>query len=285
MQNAEYLVVVSEVDPVATAVAARWGVPESTGEIIDGAPVRRLSRRAWMLRRPGPHIHDEHLERRLPPEWVRAGMTLVFPSIHRSEQNVECLTVHALGNAGPAAEVGGEPRSITPADPRRMTALLRCLNEERERTGLPATYEATHHGPRLGVPAFFAEIGYGAAASPPDRAVAALARWLPEIEPDPTDRVALAVGGGHYAPHFTDLALHRSWAFGHILSRHALGTLTTASARAAWSATPDSEGIVFARAEDARLPYWEGLGPRLRDQDAPARATAPTSASRSASGT
>ncbi len=285
MANAEYLVVISDSDPVATAVAARWGTGESTGQFVDGAAVRQLSERAWTLRRPGPHIHDEHLDRRLPPSVIRAGISLVFPSIHRSEQNVQCLTVHPLGNSGSSAEVGGEPRRLVPTDPSRMAALLRRLSEERARTGLPATYEATHHGPLLDLPAFFAEIGSGMASSPPEPAVAALARWLPEIDPTPADRVALAVGGGHYAPHFTDLTLRRSWAFGHILSRHALAGLNEETAAAAWTATPGAEGIVFARAEDARLPVWGGLGPRLRDQDAPARPAAPTSASRSASGT
>lgn len=284
MANAEYLVVISDSDPVATAVAARWGTGESTGLFVDGAAVRQLGERAWALRRPGPHIHDEHLDRRLPPSVIRAGISLVFPSIHRSEQNVQCLTVHPLGNPGSSAEVGGEPRRLVPTDPRRMAALLRRLHDERARTGMPATYEATHHGPLLDLPAFFAEIGYGTAPTPPDPAVEALARWLPEIDPAPTDRVALAAGGGHYAPHFTDLTLRRSWAFGHILSRHALGGLSGETAAAAWTATPGAEGIVFARAEDARGPLWQGLGPRLRDQDAPAR-PAPTSASRWASGT
>jgi D-tyrosyl-tRNA(Tyr) deacylase len=285
MSLPEYLVVLSDADPVAGAVAVRWGVGESTGASVAGVPLRKLSERAWSLRRPTLHIRDEHLERLLPADLVGAGTTLVFPSIHRSAQNVECLTVHPLGNLGPSAEVGGRARAVTPTDPRRMSAALRRLADERDRVGLPATYEATHHGPELGLPAFFIEIGFGAADAPPPEAVRLLADVIPHLDPDPRDRVALAVGGGHYAPHFTDLALKRSWAFGHIVSRHALEGLDPATARAAWTATPGAEGIVFARADDARHPVWEGVGRRLREQDAPARDRPATSGGRSASGT
>jgi D-tyrosyl-tRNA(Tyr) deacylase len=281
----EYLVVLSDEDPVARAVSAIWGVPEAVGVSVEGTPLRKLSDRAWSLRRAGPHVRDEHLERLLPPELLAAGITLVFPSIHRSAQNVRCLTVHPLGNLGSAAEVGGRPRTLNPTDPRRMSSALRRLADHRDRTGMPASFEATHHGPELAVPAFFIEIGFGDADAPPPEAVRTLAEVIPDLEADPKDRVALAVGGGHYAPHFTDLALKRRWAFGHIVSRHGMEGLDRSTAEAAWAATPDAEGIVFARAEDARHPVWDGVGPRLRDQDAAVREGATTSGARSASGT
>jgi D-tyrosyl-tRNA(Tyr) deacylase len=285
MSVPEYVVVVSESDPVAVAVSAVWGVGEATGASVDGTPLRRLSEHAWSLRRSGPHIRDEHLDQRFPADLVSAGTTLVFPSIHRSAQNVRCLTVHPLGNLGASAEVGGHPSAVSPSDPRRMTDALRRLDEGRPVPGLPATFEATHHGPELGLPAFFVEIGFGEAEGPPPEAVRLLAKVIPELEPDPRDRVALAVGGGHYAPHFSDLALKRRWAFGHIVSRHALEGLDPTMASATWAATPGAEGIVFARAEDARHPIWDGIGSRLRDRDAPVRERSSTSDARSASGT
>ncbi len=281
-----YLLIISEADPVAPRVAERWGVATSEGEFVDGAPIRRLSEDALLLKRAPLHIHDERLDARLPAPLRERPITLVFPSVHRSEQNVECLTVHPLGNPGIEAEVGGRSASWVPSDPELMVGALRTLAESAPSVGLTATYEATHHGPYLEVPAFFAEIGYGAAPVPPEPAVRVLADVLAELPAEAGDRVALAVGGGHYAPHFTDLALRRRWAFGHLISRHALEGLTAESARTARAAVPGSEGIVFARAEDARLSIWEGVGSRLREQDAPRRTPNPVSdAVRPASGT
>jgi D-aminoacyl-tRNA deacylase len=282
----EYLVVVSESDPVASRVADRWGTPPAVGLHVEGAALRRLGPTALLLRRPVRHIHDERLDERLPGELRAANVTLVFPSIHRSEQNIRCLTVHPLGNLGGTAEVGGRPRTVDPTDPRRMAATLRRLSADASSLGLSATFEATHHGPELGLPAFFVEIGYGTDTAPPDGAIDLLARVLPDVEPDPRDRVAVGVGGGHYAPHFTELALRRRWAFGHLVSRHALADLDPSTARSAFERTPGAQGLVYARAEDARHPSLGGLGSRLRDADAPLRdASGSGSDARSASGT
>jgi D-tyrosyl-tRNA(Tyr) deacylase len=274
MEAAEgpYLVVVSEQDPVAREVAARWGTPPATGDHVDGAAVRTLSDRALLLRRPGRHIHDERLDARLPGGLLARRPTLVFPSIHRSEKNVPCLTVHPLGNPGESAEVGGRARSLVPADPLRMAAALRALAERGAAAGLSATFEATHHGPELELPGMFVEIGYGTEPAPPPAAVAVLADVLPMLEPSTDDRIALAVGGGHYAPHFTDLVLKRRWAFGHILSRHSLGSLDARTARTALDLSLGARGWLAARAEDAEHPALNDLGPRWRDADAPARA-------------
>jgi D-aminoacyl-tRNA deacylase len=273
------LVVAANEDPVARAVARLWGTPPSTGDFVDGAAIRELSSEAYLLHRPGLHILDEHLDRRLPAPIRALHPTLIFPSIHRSESNVACLTVHPLGNPGDAAEVGGRPRTLVPTDPRRMASALRALTEAGKRVGLPATFEATHHGPELNLPAFFVEIGYGADPVPPAAAVAVLAQEIPHLFAAPEDRVALAVGGGHYAPHFTDLVVKRRWAFGHILSRHAMTGLTAETARAALANTAGADGWLPARQEDAGHPALRGLGARLRDSDAPPRGANLTSAS------
>ena len=282
------LVVVSEVDPVAPRVAERWGTLPSTGAFVDGAAIRRFPSGALLLRRPGRHIVDEHLDDRLPPEIRETRPTLVFPSVHRSAQARACLTVHPVGNLGPAAERGGSPEAVVPADPARMAAALRRLAERAAAIGLPATFEATHHGPLLGLPALFVEIGFEPLPAPPTEAVALLAEIVPAIEPEPGDRVAVAVGGGHYAPHFTELVLERRWAIGHIASRHSLAVVRRATMEAAVAATPGAEGLLFARAADAGLPSVAGLAARLRDGDAAPRARGrpePTPSDRSTSGT
>jgi D-tyrosyl-tRNA(Tyr) deacylase len=266
-----YLLVVSEPDPVAPRVAAEWGTLPSTGDHVDGTAIRRLAPDTLVLRRAGIHVNDERLDLRLPPSLREQNPTIVFPSIHRSSENIACLTTHSLGNLGPGAGVGGRARTVCPSDPRSMTQVLRRLADEGKPTGLMTTFESTHHGPELELPAFFVEIGYGTLPEPPQAAVKLLASVLREIRPDAQDRVAFAVGGGHYAPHFTDLALRRRWSFGHIVSRHALQLLDAETARSAYAATRDAEGIVYARAQDATNPALVGLGLRLRDVDAPMR--------------
>jgi D-aminoacyl-tRNA deacylase len=281
-----YLIVLSAMDPVAEAVGARWGNLPATGDHVDGAPIRTLPGGVPVLRRALLHIRDDDLDRRLPAS-LRAGRpTLVFPSIHRSEQNVPALTVHPLGNPGDDAEVGGRPRTLNPTDPPRMVAALRRLAERAPALGITASYEATHHGPALALPSFFVEIGFGTAAGPPPEAVRWFAEMLPGLEPDPADRVALAIGGGHYAPHFSDLAIRRRWAFGHLLSKHVLPTLRAEVAQSAWNETPGADGLVYARAEDSKLASLTGLGPRRKDSEAARRdETRSTGDARSASGT
>jgi len=282
------LVVLSESDPVARAVEARWGTAESTGVHVDGAAVRQLEGGLLCVRRPGPHLYDERLDLRLPGPLLDRRPTLVFPSIHRSESKIRCFTVHPLGNPGGQADHGGRPRTLVPTDPWRMTATLRGLAEEAGALGLPATFEATHHGPELGLPAFFAEVALPEGAEPSDAEVSVLAKAIRAAVPDPRDRVALAVGGGHYAPRFTDLAMDRRWAFGHILCRHAFADLDAATTRAASQATPKAEGVLYARAQDRELPAFAGLGPALRETDAPRRddrPARPTSTSSPTSGT
>ncbi len=284
----EYLVVVSETDPVAVRVAALWGTPPADEGHVEGTPIRRLAPGVGLLKRGVRHVHDERLDLRLPAPLRADAPTLVFPSIHRSEQSVACLTVHPLGNAGDTADVGGRPRTLVPTDPPRMAAALRALAEGAPGAGVPATYEATHHGPELALPGFFVEIGFGKRSEPSAEAVRLLARILPALTVTTGDRVAVGVGGGHYAPRFTELALRRRWAFGHLISRHALVGLDRDTARSALARTPGAEGILYVRSEDAGHPSFEGLAARLREKEAPRRgdgAEAPTGDAPPASGT
>ncbi len=279
-----YVVLLSATDPVADRVAEVLRTGPATGDHVDGVPLRWVAEGTVALKRPGPHLHDERLDLSLPAEVRRERPTLLVPSVHRSEQNLTCLTVHPLGNLGPRAELGGRARRVVPADPRSMAAALHGLSEGGAAAGFPATYEATHHGPELGLPAFFVEIGYGRLSEHPAAAVEVLARTVSELEPDPRDRVALGVGGGHYAPHFTELALRRHWAFGHLVSRHALEDLDGPTARSAYERSGEAEGIVCARAQDGAHPALQGLGRRLRDADAPRRAAGRTDAPASRDG-
>lgn len=256
---------------MARAVLSHWGTPTSLGAHVDGVPIRALAPGVGLLRRPALHIHDDHLDERLPTDLVAARPTLVFPSVHRSERGDRCFTVHPLGNLGDEVEVGGRARTVVPADARRMTDALRRIGEAAPAAGLPVTFEATHHGPALGLPAFFAEIGFGNDPGPSSAAASVLGTCIPQITESEGDRIVVGVGGGHYAPHFTDLALKRRWAFGHLVSRHAFEGLDVAMVRAIVSAKPGCEGALFARAADAARPVGAAFGPRLAEGGAERR--------------
>lgn len=191
-------------------------------------PAGRFRQAAVLRRGPdalvevqGPVVHDEDLDADLGPLRPDA---VWFLSRHRAASGKPSLTVHPIGNHGDA-EYGGEPRTLCPAAPADMGALLRRLRTHRDAAGLPheVTYEATHHGPRMRVPSLFVEIGsdeawYG------DRASAeVLARAITDVLDAPSrgPPVAVGVGGGHYAPRQTEKALAGEYDFGHLLPSYA----------------------------------------------------------------
>ena len=266
-----YLVVVSDEDPLATLIAESWGTPPSVGEFVDGSALRQLTPDVELLRRPGLHIQDALLGRALPPRLH--AVPVVFPSRHRSESGIGCLTVHPLGNLGSSAEVGGEPGRLVPTAARLMADALRQAAEPASAIGVTASYEATHHGPLLHQPAFFVEIADSLPPADQRKAAVSLGAALVDLAEDSSDRVAVGVGGGHYAPHFTELALTRRWAFGHILPRHALESLSPDVLRQLREGHPPPEGALFQRGSDAERREWKEWGPRLRDGDAPPRPT------------
>jgi len=264
-----YLIVVSDEDPLARLIAERWGTPPSIGEFVDGSALRRLTPEVELLRRPGLHIHDTQLGHALPARL--RSVPLVFPSRHRSESGIGCLTVHPLGNLGANAEVGGEPGRIVPSSARLMTDALRQLEEPAQAAGVSATYEATHHGPLLHQPAFFVEIADVLSDADRTQVAGPVSDALRDLTEDPSDRIAVGVGGGHYAPHFTELALTRRWAFTHIVPRHALEGLTPHVQQQLREGVPAPEGAIFQRSADAERPEWKTWGVRLRDAEAPPR--------------
>ncbi len=213
-------------------------------------------------------------------------MPMVFPSVHRSVTGTLCTTVHPLGNFGDSDEVGGAPRTLVPAPAHLMVSALRRLSEAESTTGLPTTFEATHHGPVQAAPAFFVEIAHvPGGPPPPEVAVRSLAEIVTGLEEDPADRVAVGIGGGHYVPHFTDLALRRRWAFGHLVPRHALEAEGAAAVRAAVAATPGAAGVLYARAQDAEnIGAIEGVR-RLREKEVERRGLTGSPSASPASGT
>ncbi len=270
-----FLVVLAEEDPVAAGLSGGWGTPPAELR-ADGVPIRTLPGGIGLLRRPGRPVAGAGWTESLPEVLRAPPVPLLFPSVHRSAEGVRSFTAHPLGRWGLPDGGPASPPELVPTAPRLMAAMLRALAERAAPTGLPVTFEATHHGPWLRHPAFFLEIGGGAGPERPTPAeLSILAGAIAAAAEDPHDRIAVGVGGGHYVPHFTELALRRRWAFGHLLPRHVAEHLTRGMARAAWANTPGAEGILCARAADRSDPAWAGIGPMLKDGEAPRRPGTP----------
>ena len=141
---------------------------------------------------------------------------VIFLSRHSSVNPVPVLTVHATGNFG-AAELGGSPRTLAPAAPAMMQATLRALARYCPE-GYRVSYEVTHHGPTgLSHPSFFVEIGSTEKEWVDPVAGRAVAEAV--LGADPAGAVPLiGIGGTHYAPRETAIALSSRGAFGHIAS-------------------------------------------------------------------
>ncbi len=204
------------------------------------------------------HLYRDHLDRDLVVTYGAPLELVVYLSKHRSESRTPSLTVHPIGNPKDA-ELGGRPGRLVPSAPLWMTAALRGLRAEA--AGLPyaVTYEATHHGPYLETPTFYIEQGSSETEWADPGAAAAIARTLLVLSPVDAP-VAVGLGGGHYVPRHTDVALARRVAFGHLLPTHALEGLSDALLDEAVRATPG-----------ARLAYLhrKSLGkPEARDLEA-----------------
>ena len=155
---------------------------------------------------------------------------IVFLSRHQSESGTKSLTVHMVGNFGDA-KYGGKGRELCGALPKIGANYLRSLNEKNVSSGLSkqgfvVTMEATHHGPFTNKNCLFIEIG----SSPMDWKNETAAKIIAETIINETfkennDKIVIGIGGGHYTPDFTKIALTQKFSFGHICPKHMLGEM------------------------------------------------------------
>jgi len=148
---------------------------------------------------------------------------LIFLSRHASVNPVPVLTVHVTGNLRDA-DLGGSPRTLPPAAPAMMQAVLRELARTCPK-GYRVSYEVTHHGPTdLCHPSLFVEIGSTEKEWGDEAAGHAVA--LGVLGATPLDAVPLiGFGGNHYAARQTEIALTSRGAFGHIAHSREVSSL------------------------------------------------------------
>jgi len=165
---------------------------------------------------------------------------IVFLSRHAAASGTLSLTVHPIGIPWmvDSSTVGGIPGKCSPPNPR-ISSLYRSLLREVKLHDVGSKYqvtlEATHHGPYVGLPACFVEIGstereWGDEEAgliwsqclakefkfpPPTLSSTAIA--TEESRPEELDNhgendiVVISIGGGHYVPKINDLVTTNKW--------------------------------------------------------------------------
>jgi len=178
----------------------------------------------------------------------------IFLSRHRSKTGDPTLTVHPIGNFSDA-EFGGQPKTLVPCAPRMMAHLLRLIKKNLQPTDLEyqVCYEVTHHGPFLKIPTLFVEVGSTEIQWQQKEPASIIATSLLELlttyhyeEDFPKDiPVLLGIGGGHYAPRFTDIIFQKKVAFGHMIPSYHIdsGVIDWTMIQQAIQATPDMQGV------------------------------------------
>jgi len=149
---------------------------------------------------------------------------VVFVSRHSGLAGIPTLSVHVPGNIGDA-ELGGLPKRVSICPASAMKAALLELTRIKGENNLQyeVSYECTHHGPSLDVPAMFVELGSSLAQWKDLKAAEAVAHAaMAAISKDSKYQVVLGVGGPHYSERFTKIALNTPRAFGHIISKYAV---------------------------------------------------------------
>jgi len=156
-----------------------------------------------------------------------APQLLIFVSRHSSLKGIPTLSVHTPGNLD-KAEFGGISKKVSVAPASAMKdALVEMANlKEEMKLDYEVSYECTHHGPSLDVPAMFAELG----SSPKEwrdlRAAEAVAHaTMTAVSRGSSYPAVLGVGGSHYNPKFTKIALTTEKAFGHIIPKYAVSAV------------------------------------------------------------
>lgn len=218
------LILVSRPDPASVNIRDALLDMEAWKERghFEGLPVRE--RPGFLLAEVDRlHLDCDGLDARLRAAGLSFDAILVA-SKHKAESGKPALTVHPIGNLGPA-DFGGRPQRLVPAAPLLMSRVLRRLVAEAAGLKHQVTFEATHHGPYLETPTAFVEIGTDERAwSDPLIARRVARALLAANEPSAGDAAPTLVllGGSHYAPRATDLVRNARANVGHIVPGYAI---------------------------------------------------------------
>jgi D-aminoacyl-tRNA deacylase len=154
---------------------------------------------------------------------------VIFLSRHSSKSGTPTLSVHTPGNFG-LAELGGLPRTLSVAPAKAMRDALLTLNRFKENLSLryEVSYECTHHGPSFSIPVMFVELGSSMAQWNDNVAASVVAQaavYSGSRFGCSSENAALGIGGPHYNPKFTRMALEGQASFGHMIAKYAVSLI------------------------------------------------------------
>jgi D-aminoacyl-tRNA deacylase len=219
------LIVTSSEDPASMNIRAR--LLEKTGWTERGSfgdhPVM-VKDDFRMVQVDRIHLEEDFVDDRVSSALNEPVDVVIFASRHRAESRIPTLTVHPIGNYS-GADFGGRPETLCKASPQLMTSALRNLAANAEGMGFSVSFETTHHGPTVNSPAFYIEIGSYEELWGREDAAEAIAQSILGVRDDGCP-VVVCAGGGHYAPRFTEVAIKRKVAIGHMAANYALESLS-----------------------------------------------------------
>lgn len=203
-------------------------------------------------------IMHENLDKEIQNELGVNLNLAIFLSRHTSKSGKSSLTTHPVGNYG-KAEFGGKERTLVESSPIVMTQILRNLkkNATKEKLDNQVCFEVTHHGPYMSTPSLFVEIGSDEEEWGKKKAGNVIAKSILELlETYHSNKeflkdvpVIIGIGGGHYAPRFTDIALEKKVAFGHMIPNYHVdaGNIDGEMLEMALKKTPNVKGVYIHR--------------------------------------
>lgn len=153
---------------------------------------------------------------------------IIVVSKHKSLSGKPSLTAHPCGNWGKDAKVGGKPRTLAPTTALPMKVVMLNLSEKNDLDKFEVVYEATHHGPLLRTPFFYAEIGSSENEWGIKRAGELLAEavWEACRQRLVRQKVAIGIGGVHYERKITRKVLESDVAVSHMIPKYMIGELS-----------------------------------------------------------
>ncbi len=203
-------------------------------------------------------IFHENIDKEVEEQLGLKLKQVIFISRHSSKTGQPTLTTHPIGNYG-KAKFGGNNETLIPCSPRLMTQLLREIKKNSTEAKLyhEVCFEVTHHGPFLSIPTLYTEVGSNEEEWNKSKPASIIAKSVVDLlsnfhyEADlPKDiPVIVGIGGGHYAPRFTDVILEKNVAFGHMIPTYQIkaGNINEETIKQAISKTPNAKGVYFHR--------------------------------------